>query len=113
MQKRIWTDLSRIFSPSCQAVPIDFPQLLFHQLFAKQNPQDAASVLSDFEEAKQRLSRIADSLQPCDHPYLKAPGYRKMLFQTHRYFTLCRIEDDLVIVDNIFHELQADKNRIR
>lgn len=32
--------------------------------------------------------------------------YRRINFQQHRYFMLYRIENDVVYVDDIFHELQ-------
>ena len=33
-------------------------------------------------------------------------------FQKYRYFMLYRIEDDVVYVDDIFHELQDYENRM-
>ena len=38
--------------------------------------------------------------------------YRRINFLKHRYFMLYRLEDDLVIVDNIFHELQDYENKM-
>ena len=91
----------------------DLDRFIRYLLFVKQNPQAATNVLNDFEKTKQSLSNIAGSLQPCENPHLNVLGYRKMHFQTHRYFMLYRIEDDLAIVDNIFHELQDYENKIR
>ncbi len=91
----------------------DLDRFIRYLLFAKQNPQAATNVLNDFEETKQSLASIAGSLQPCDHPHLHALGYRKIHFQRHRYFMLYRIEDNLAIVDNIFHDLQDFENKIR
>lgn len=34
-------------------------------------------------------------------------------FLNHRYFMLYRIEDHVVFVDNIFHELQDYENKMR
>ncbi len=39
-------------------------------------------------------------------------GYYKINFLKHRYFMLYRIVDDVVFVDNIFHELQDYENKI-
>ncbi len=91
----------------------DLDRFIRYLLFMKQNSQAATNVLNDFEETKQRLSHIADSLQPCDNLHLNALGYRKIHFQTHRYFMLYRIEGIFAIVDNIFHELQDYENKIR
>ncbi len=91
----------------------DLDRFVRYLLFEKQNPQAATNVLNDFEETKQSLSTIAGSLQPCDNPHLNTLGYRKMHFRTHRYFLLYRIEDDLAIVDNIFHELQDYEQKTR
>ena len=49
----------------------------------------------------------------CDNPRLNALGYRKIHFLSHRYFMLYRIEGNLAVVDNIFHELQDYENRAR
>ena len=91
----------------------DLDRFVRYLLFVKQNPQAAANVLNDFEKTTQSLSHIAGSLQPCDNPNLNAHGYRKIHFQKHRYFLLYRIEDNLAIVDNIFHELQDYEKKIK
>ena len=38
--------------------------------------------------------------------------YHRINFLNHRYFMLYRIVDDIVFVDNIFHELQDYENKI-
>ncbi len=43
---------------------------------------------------------------------MRAHGYRKIRFLSHRYFMMYRIEDGLVIVDRIFHELQDYENKM-
>ncbi len=90
----------------------DLDRLLRYLLFEKKNAQAAANVLDDFEATKQSLSHVAGNLKLCDHPSLNALGYRRMPFLSHRYFMLYRIEDDLVFVDNIFHELQDYENKM-
>ena len=54
----------------------------------------------------------ASSLNVCDNPRLQSLGYRRINFQQHRYFMLYRIENDVVYVDDIFHELQDYENRM-
>ena len=86
----------------------DLNQFIRYLLYEKKSKQAA----EDFEVTKQSLSRAAGSLKLCDNPKLKAQGYRRIHFLSHRYFMLYRIEDDLAIVDNIFHELQDYENKI-
>jgi len=90
----------------------DLDRFIRYLLFEKQNSRAASNVLNDFEATKQALSGVAGSLKLCDNPRLKAFGYRKIHFLSHRYFMLYRIEGNLAVVDNIFHELQDYENRI-
>ena len=91
----------------------DLDRFIRYLLFKKKNRQAALNVLNDFEETKRALSVAAGSLKLCDNPRLNALGYRKIHFLSHRYFMLYRIEGNLAIVDNIFHELQDYENKIR
>ena len=76
------------------------------------NKQAAKNVLDDFEDTIKKLKYVADSLKVCDNPRLQSLGYRRINFQQHRYFMLYRIENDVVYVDDIFHELQDYENRM-
>mgnify|MGYP007008868030 FL=1 len=67
---------------------------------------------SDFEDTIKKLKYVASSLKICDNPHLQSFGYRRINFQQHRYFMLYRIDNDVVYVDDIFHELQDYENRI-
>ena len=84
----------------------DLDSHIYYLLYEKRNPQAAQNVLDDFEITKKSLEHIAESLQLCDNPRLKKLGYRRINFKSHSYFMLYRIEDNLVIIDNIFHDLQ-------
>ena len=76
-------------------------------------PLDGAkNVLDDFENTIKKLKYVASSLKVCDNPRLQSLGYRRINFQQHRYFMLYRIENDVVYVDDIFHELQDYENRM-
>lgn len=90
----------------------DLDGFIRYLLFEKQNEQAASHLLDDFEATKQSLSRVAGSLKLCDNPKLKEFGYRRINFLSLRYFMLYRIEDNLAIVDNIFHELQDYENKM-
>ena len=90
----------------------DFDRFITYLLFEKKSEQAARNLLNDFEETKTSLANVADSLKLCDNPKLRALGYRRINFLSHRYFMLYRIENDTVYVDNIFHELQDFENKM-
>ena len=90
----------------------DLNQFIQYLLFVKKNKQAAKSVLDDFEGTVERLKHVAGSLKICDNPRLHSLGYHRINFQKHRYFILYRIENDVVYVDDIFHELQDYENRM-
>ena len=58
------------------------------------------------------LKHVAGSLKLCDNPRLRQLEYRCINFLNHRYFMLYRIVDNVVFVDNIFHELQDYENKM-
>ncbi len=91
----------------------DLNEFVQYLLFEKKSKQAAKNVLDDFELTKESLSRVAGSLKLCENPRLNKLGYRRINFQSHRYFMLYRIVDSLVIVDNIFHELQDYENKMK
>ena len=77
----------------------DLDSFIHYLLFEKKNEQAASSVLDDFEKTKQILSVVAVSLNYCAN--------------SHRYFMLFRLVNNLAIVDNIFHELQDYESFIK
>jgi plasmid stabilization system protein ParE len=84
----------------------DLDHFISYLLFVKKSQQAASNVLDDFEQTKNELSRVAESLKYCENPKLKKYGYKRINFLHHKYFMLYRIEGDTAIVDNIFHDLQ-------
>lgn len=90
----------------------DLNRFIQYLLFIKQNKQAAKNVLDDFEDTVEMLKHVAGSLKMCDNPRLEELGYHRINFQKHRYFVLYRIENDVVYVDDIFHELQDYENRM-
>ncbi len=90
----------------------DLDQFIQYLLFEKKNFQAAQNVLNDFEATKKSLTQVAGSLKLCENPRLEMLGYRRINFLSHRYFMLYRIEEDIVFIDNIFHELQDYENRM-
>lgn len=90
----------------------DLDRYLNYLLFVKKSEQAASNLLDDFEATLLSLSKVAVSLKLCDNPRLKELGYRRINFLFHRYFILYRVQDNIVIVDNIFHELQDFENKM-
>lgn len=90
----------------------DLDKCIRYLLFEKKNEQAAGNLLDDFEETKNILSNVAASLKDCDNPKLKQFGYKRINFRKHRYFMLYRIEGNMVIIDNLFHELEDYENNL-
>lgn len=78
----------------------------------KESLQTAENVLNDYDATIESLRHVPGSLKLCDNPRLRQLKYRRINFLNHRYFMLYRIEDNLVFVDNIFHELQDNENEV-
>ena len=90
----------------------DLNRFIKYILFEKRNEQTAKNVLDDFEATKETLKNIAGSLKLCDNPRLKKLEYRRINFLNHRYFMLYRIIDQVVFIDNIFHQLQDYEDKM-
>lgn len=90
----------------------DLDRFIKYILFEKRNEQAAKNVLDDFEATKETLKNIAGSLKLCDNPRLKKLEYRRINFLNHRYFMLYRIIDQVVFIDNIFHQLQDYEDKM-
>lgn len=85
---------------------VDLDNILAYLIFDKKSPSAASAVLDDFNETKHLLSDLAGSFRDCENPELRRRGYKRALFQRHRYFMMYRVVDELVFIDRIFHELQ-------
>lgn len=90
----------------------DLDNFIKYLLHEKKSTQAAKNVLDDFETTKESLKYVAGSLKLCDNPRLNQLGYRRINFLNHRYFMLYRIVDNVVFIDNIFHDLQDYENKI-
>jgi plasmid stabilization system protein ParE len=90
----------------------DLNQYIRYLLLEKRSEQAARNVLDDFEATVQSLKNVAGSLKLCDNPRLKELGYRRINFLSHRFFMMYRIVEDMVFVDDIFHELEDYENKM-
>ena len=91
----------------------DLERFIKYLIFEKKSLQAAENVLNDYDATIESLRHVAGSLKLCDNPRLHQLKYRRINFLSHRYFMLYRVEDDVVIIDNIFHELQDYENKMR
>lgn len=90
----------------------DLERFVKYLIMEKKSMQAAENVLNDYDATIQSLKHVAGSLKLCDNPGLRQLEYRRINFLNHRYFMLFRIVDNVVFVDNIFHELQDYENKI-
>lgn len=81
-------------------------------IFEKKSLQTAENVLNDYDATIESLRHVAKSLKLCDNPRLYQLKYCRINFLNHRYFMLYRMEDDVVVIDNIFHGLQDYENKM-
>lgn len=96
-----------IFSAEAQE---HFRKILHYLIYELQSDQAASRVADDMEETTARLSTVAGSLKLCDHPRLRALGYRTIYFRRHKYFMLYKIVGSEAHVLGIFHDLQDYEN---
>lgn len=90
----------------------DLDHFIKYLIFEKKSMQAAQNVLNDYDATIESLKHVAGSLKLCDNPRLRQLDYRHINFLNHRYFMLYRIVDNVVFVDNIFHELQDYENKM-
>ncbi|MBR5596066.1 MAG: type II toxin-antitoxin system RelE/ParE family toxin [Lachnospiraceae bacterium] len=90
----------------------DLEQFIRYLLFEKKSEQAARNVLDDYDATIESLKIVAGSLKLCDNPKLRKYEYRRINFLNHRYFMMYRVIENIVYVDNIFHELQDYENKM-
>lgn len=90
----------------------DLDRYIKYLIYEKRSMQAVQNVLNDYDATIECLKHVAGSLKFCDNPRLRQLDYRRINFLNHRYFMLYRIVDNVVFVDNIFHELQDYENKM-
>ena len=90
----------------------DLERFIKYLIIEKESMQAADNVLHDYDATIESLKHVAGSLKLCDNSGLRQLEYRRINFLNHRYFMLYRIVDNVVFVDNIFHELQDYENKM-
>ena len=90
----------------------DLDRFIQYLIFEKKSTQAARNVLDDYDATIESLKYVAGSLKLCDNPRLNQLEYHRINFLNHRYFMMYRIGENIVFVDNIFHELQDYENKM-
>ena len=90
----------------------DLESFIKYLIIEKESIQAAENVLNDYDATIESLKHVAGSLKLCDNLRLRQLEYRRNNFLNHRYFMLYRIVENVVFVDNIFHELQDYENKM-
>lgn len=90
----------------------DLERFIQYLIVEKKSIQAAENVLDDYDATIESLAHVAGSLKLCDNPKLRELEYHRIHFLNHRYCMLYRIIDHVVVVDNIFHELQDYENKL-
>lgn len=83
----------------------DLERFIKYLIIKKESMQAAENVLNDYDATIKSLKHVAGSLKLCDNPRLRQFEYRRINFLNHKYFMIYRIVDNVIFVDNIFHEL--------
>ena len=81
-------------------------------LNGKKDPQAVSNVMEDFDYTVGQLKSKADVFGYCRDESLRAMGFRKLHFKSHRYLFVYRIQSDRVIIEGMYHELQDYENAI-
>ena len=83
---------------------------LAHLVYEKQNMQAAIAVSDDYDETVEELEAVAGSLRFCDDADLRNREIRKIKFRRHDYILLYKVQEDVAIVEAVYHTLQDYEN---
>ena len=89
-----------------------YDNILNYLLNRKKNPQVVSNVMEDFDYTVGQLKSKADVFGYCRDERLRAMGFQKLHFKSHRYLFVYRIQSDRVIIEGMYHELQDYENAI-
>ena len=90
----------------------DLERFIRYLIVEKESIQAAENLLNDYDATIESLKLVAKSLKLCDNERLSKLRYHRINFLNHKYFMLYRIVDNVVFVDNIFHELQDYESKM-
>lgn len=85
-------------------------QYLAYLVYEKQNMQAAMAVSDDYDDTVEKLETVAGSFQYCDAADLRKREIRKIKFHRHDYILLYKIQEDIAVVEAVYHTLQDYEN---
>jgi plasmid stabilization system protein ParE len=77
-----------------------------------QNPQAVKSIMQDFDSTRELLKTQASNYGYCNSERLRDLKFYKLHFLKHRYIFVYRINNNTVVIEGIYHELQDYENSI-
>lgn len=83
---------------------------LLYQVESTGNPQAAKNFMKDFEQTLNILKVSANSFPFYEDERLRKKGFYKIHFLHHNYKIFYRIDEDMVIIEIIMHDLQDYQN---
>lgn len=84
--------------------------IAYYVRYILNNPNAADKIIQDAEDTMDKLKIFPQRIKLCEEPDLAIRGYRVILFQTHDYLMLYRVEENAVYIDGIYHQLQNYQN---
>ena len=86
--------------------------LVYHLIFRLKNDQAAAHLFDEIEKIYVRLEENPYQFLKSRDAYLNRLGYREAVLTDMDYVIVFRIEEDLVYVLGIFHQLENYRRKI-
>jgi plasmid stabilization system protein ParE len=87
-------------------------QLVKYILYKFRNEQAARHLLDGIEQLYDRLEDNPYQFVDCRDSYLKRKGYKEAVVKDMDYILIFRIEDNVVYVLGIFHQLENYKDKL-
>jgi hypothetical protein len=90
-----------------------YDNFLHYLYYDLQNEQAVSNLMDDFEDMVSVLEKSAGSFGYCKNESLRKKEFHKLKFRHHKYLFVYRILDNnRVIIEGMYHELQDYENSI-
>lgn len=85
---------------------------IYYLLYKLKNEQAATHLLDGIEKLYVRMEENPFQFSECRDVYLKRMGYREAVVTDMNYLVILRVEDKVVYVLGVFHELERYENKL-
>jgi plasmid stabilization system protein ParE len=89
-----------------------YDQILDYICNTLRNPQAVQNIMQDFDSTRELLKTQANNYGYCNSERLRRLKFHKLHFLKHKYIFIYRINNDIVVIEGIYHELQDYENSI-